>query len=378
MPHPDVSIIVPTYREAPNIRPLTERIVAALRSAGLAGEILFVDDRSPDGTADEVRAVAREHPVRLIARDAPRSLAGAVLDGFVAAEADILVVMDADLSHPPETIPALVRPVRAGEADFAIGSRYVERGATKDWPWLRRLNSGAATWLAMPLLGRQRVRDPMSGFFCLRKETWLSAESINVIGYKIGLELLVKTRCRRVVEVPITFADRVAGRSKLTAREQLRYLHHLKRLYEYRWPWRTLLVLFAAVAGVGLFVDLAVLNLLMVAGVAGFPVARAAGILAAIPVNFALHSRFTFRGYRGPGLAARFARYFASCLVGLVVNVAVAAALFERHPFFADHYNAAAIVGVAAGAVVNMLLGRYVVFPADQTPGVLYRPPRRR
>lgn len=247
MTPPDVSIIVPTYCEAPNIRPLTERTCAALAKAGLSGEIVFADDRSPDGTADAVRALQSEFPVRVIERDGIRSLAAAVLDGFAAARGEVFVVMDADLSHPPEVLADIVRPIADNKADMVIGSRYVERGATMHWPWWRRLNSAVATWLAAPLVRRAAVHDPMSGYFCLHRRTWQAARDLSPIGYKIGLELLVKADCRRIVEVPITFADRAAGRSKLTAREQMRYLRHLRRLYAFRWPRATAGALVAAV-----------------------------------------------------------------------------------------------------------------------------------
>ncbi len=228
-----VSVIVPTYKEADNLRLLAGRIFAALHHAGLRGELIIVDDDSRDGTEQIAAELAQSQPVRLIVRQGERGLASAVLRGFEAAEHDLFVVMDADLSHPPERIPALVEPIRTGRADFVIGSRYVEGGRTRDWGWLRRLNSLAATLLARPLT---RVRDPMAGFFCLHRETWRRADPLNPLGYKIGLELLVKARCREVREVPIEFSDRLHGRSKLTLRQQFLYLRHLLRLYAYRYP----------------------------------------------------------------------------------------------------------------------------------------------
>lgn len=228
-----VSVIVPTYHEVQNIRPLADRVFRALRAAELHGELIIVDDDSRDGTDEIVGSLARVLPVRLITRTGERGLSSAVLRGIEAARHELLVVMDADLSHPPERIPALVAPVRRGEADFVIGSRYVAGGRTKDWGLLRQLNSRVATWLARPLTP---VRDPMAGFFCLHRRTWQEADALSAVGYKIGLELMIKGRCGRVVEVPIEFSDRLHGRSKLTARQQLLYLLHLSRLYRYRWP----------------------------------------------------------------------------------------------------------------------------------------------
>jgi dolichol-phosphate mannosyltransferase len=229
---PDVSVVVPAFREAPNLRPLAERVFAATRGAGLDAELIIVDDSSGDGSAEIVADLAALFPVRIIVRTNERGLSSAVLRGFQEARGPFLVVMDADLSHPPEAIPDLVAPVREGRADFALGSRYVSGGhIDQDWSLFRHLNSRIATWLARPLTS---VRDPMSGFFCLARASLERAAPLNPVGYKIALELIVKTRSRRCLEVPISFADRAAGTSKLTAREQLRYLRHLARLYWFR------------------------------------------------------------------------------------------------------------------------------------------------
>jgi dolichol-phosphate mannosyltransferase len=234
---PSISVVVPTFREAPNIPVLAERLFAALDAAGLSAELILVDDNSLDGTEAVAAELARTRPVRLIVRTTERGLSSAVVAGFEKAAHEVLVCMDADLSHPPESVPALVGPIARGEADFVIGSRYVAGGRTDDrWSLLRWLNSKVATLLARPLTA---ARDPMAGFFCLRRDTLGCAKDagLNPIGYKIGLEILVKARCRRVVEVPIEFADRLHGKSKLTARQQIEYLLHLWRLYRFRWPW---------------------------------------------------------------------------------------------------------------------------------------------
>ena len=229
---PSVSVIVPAYREALNLRQLTERAFAALDQAGLDAELVIVDDDSQDGSVEIVKELALRFPVRIIVRTDRRGLSSAVLRGFEEAVGEVFVVMDADLQHPPEKIPELAECITSGRADFAVGSRYTDRGSMdRGWPLLRRLNSRVATLLARPLT---QVRDPMSGFFALHRDTWRRAPRPDPIGYKIGLELIVKARCRRCLEVPITFADRAAGQSKLTFAEQLRYLRHLLRLYRFR------------------------------------------------------------------------------------------------------------------------------------------------
>jgi len=227
-----MSIVVPTYREARNVPQLIERIERVARDADLSVELLIVDDDSRDGTEAIVASMGRPW-VRLLVRAGGRDLSQAVVEGLRQARHDVLVVMDADLSHPPEAIPHLLEALGEG-ADFVVASRYVDGGGTDEaWTLWRALNSRAAKLLARPFTA---IADPMSGFFCLRRETFARAAPLRPIGYKIGLELLVKCRCRSVREIPIHFATRRLGRSKLSPREQLKYLRHLWRLtvYTYR------------------------------------------------------------------------------------------------------------------------------------------------
>ena len=224
-------MIVPTYKEAENLPLLVPRIASALGRAGLAGEVIVVDDDSDDGTEGVCLALAECIPLRLLTRRGERGLASAVLHGMRAARGDVLAVMDADLSHPPESLSALFEAVRAG-ADFAIGSRYAPGGSTDPaWSLYRRLNSHVARLLARPLA---RARDPLAGFFAMPRPLFAAAWGLQPVGYKIGLELLVKCRPRRVVEVPIHFRERIHGVSKLSLREQVNYLRHLARLYAHQ------------------------------------------------------------------------------------------------------------------------------------------------
>ena len=204
------SIIVPAYREAPNLRPLVERVFAAVREAGIDAELIVVDDNSQDGTVEAIEALEGDYPVRLIVRREDRGLSSAVLAGFHAAKHDCFLVMDADLQHPPEMVPALLERLASGDCDFVIGTRYGGGGGiAEEWPWLRRIVSRVAGMLARPLTS---LSDPMSGFFALRRETWEHAAPLNPIGYKIALELYVKGGCTRSAEVPIQFAARAGNR----------------------------------------------------------------------------------------------------------------------------------------------------------------------
>ena len=206
-----ISIIIPTLNEAENIAPLLERL---LRCEPPADEIIFVDDGSTDGTRDRIRAFAGQATVRLIAREAPAfGLSGAVIAGARAATGDWLVVMDADLSHPPEKIGELLRPLLEGRADMVIGSRYVKGGSTPGWPLWRKVLSRIAAGVAYPITG---VQDSMGGFFAMPRKLLLELTPA-ATGFKIAFEALAHGgRNLRVVEVPIVFRDRTRGASKMS------------------------------------------------------------------------------------------------------------------------------------------------------------------
>jgi glycosyltransferase involved in cell wall biosynthesis len=231
---PVVSIVVPTLNEAANLPILLRRIATAMSQ--YAYEVLVVDDCSRDGTGAVCMTLAGDYPITLHVRQQPTGgLSGAVLYGFARSRGAILAVMDADLQHPPERLPALIEPLLSGRADFVVGSRHTPGGSVVDeWGLMRRLASWFATLLAAPFCGA--VHDPMSGFFALHRETYLRAEALSPLGYKIGLELMCKCRVKSIVEVPIEFGVRVHGESKLTLRQQLDYLKHLTRLYDFYYP----------------------------------------------------------------------------------------------------------------------------------------------
>ncbi len=213
-----VSIIIPTLNEEQNIVPLVSEITAC---AFPFREILFVDDHSTDATRDKIRALAVNHPIRLIEQDgAGAGLATAIMLGARAAHGEILLVMDADLSHPPDRIKDLVTPLFAGTADLVVGSRYVNGGSTPGWPIWRRLVSRAGAALAYPLTG---LHDSMGGFFAISRSRLLElAPQTN--GFKIVFETMVRARgTLRVREIPIVFRERVHGKSKMSFGVALRF-----------------------------------------------------------------------------------------------------------------------------------------------------------
>jgi len=225
----DVTVVIPTFGEHDNLARLLPSLFAILQQARLDAEVIVVDDDSRDGTEALCERIAKVHVLRLITRRDQRGLATAVLCGLREARGEVCVVMDADFSHPPEAVPALLAAVSSPGCDMAIGSRYIAGGSVdQNWSWFRRLNSRVSTWLAR---GLTNAADPMSGFFAIRSDTLARAAALRPLGYKIALELIVRCDCRNIFELPIQFRDRTAGESKLSLGQQWLYLRHLARLY---------------------------------------------------------------------------------------------------------------------------------------------------
>lgn len=288
---PKISIIVPTFREADNLPLLVGEIAEVMKGRGWVWELIVVDDNSPDATPEVLDSLQRSYPqVRFLIRTHERGLSSAVLAGIGMARHDYLVVMDADLSHPPESIPQLVEKLQKDEADFVIGSRYVPGGKTEDWSVLRWINSAGATLLSRPLAGA--VKDPMAGFFAIRRSLLEHSGPLNPIGYKIGLELLVKCQAQRVAEVPIVFRDRVHGQSKLTLGEQFRYLEHLSRLYDYKYAKGSPRAKFIIAGGCGAAACMATIGALEQWANTVFPINMAAGLLTMIAVTLVFFLRY--------------------------------------------------------------------------------------
>jgi dolichol-phosphate mannosyltransferase len=225
----DVSIVVPTLNEAANVAPLCAALDRALRAAGHAYEIVFVDGRSSDTTADNVRRLESETDgrVRLLAREDRCSLSAAVIDGFGAAASDVIVVMDADLQHPPEVVPRLLAAIAEG-ADVAVASRYAA-GGDSELGWFRNLLSRFCTQLVRLSLGRRfHVSDPLSGFFAVRRSV-VENRNLAGSGFKVLMEVLACGDYREVREIPFRFVQRERGESKLGLHTALRDLLGLAR-----------------------------------------------------------------------------------------------------------------------------------------------------
>ena len=270
----------------------------------------------------------------------------------------MIVVMDADLSHPPERVPELVRVGSQSDVDFVIGSRYVSGGSVEEsWGLFRWLNSKVATLMARPFTS---ATDPMAGFFAIKREKFESARDLDPIGYKIGLELIVKCACREVREIPIHFSNRLHGTSKLSLKEQINYLRHLKRLAEFKVGHSAVPVQFAFVGASGVVVDLALFTLLKIW--LDLPVARALAIWGAMTWNWWLNRRLTFSYSRQNSALPQYLGFCLSCLVGAVVNFGISVFLIRQSEFLASVPQLAALAGVVGGMAFNYLICSRFVF----------------
>jgi dolichol-phosphate mannosyltransferase len=226
------SMVVPTYNEAGGIERLIRSLGDIFRRDGLDGEIVVVDDNSPDGTGAIVDSLAGKLPVRCLHRPGKLGLSSGVIDGwkFARPESQALGAMDADFSHDVDILPKMVAALESGEYGLAVGSRYVAGGGITNWPWTRIVTSRVACLLASPLT---RVKDITSGYFLVRREA-LDGVRLDPIGFKIGLEVVAKAHYGKAIEIPYVFTDRVVGESKLNEKEIFNYLRQLRRLYAAR------------------------------------------------------------------------------------------------------------------------------------------------
>ncbi|HZZ82556.1 MAG TPA: glycosyltransferase family 2 protein [Gemmataceae bacterium] len=353
-----VTVIVPTFREVENLPILVPQVANHLADAGISFEIVVVDDNSQDGTDAACAKLAASFPLRLLVRTQDRGLSSAVLHGMRHARGSLFVVMDADLSHPPEKVPDLVKALQTDGADFVIGSRYTPGGGTdENWGLFRWLNSKFATLLAWPLTS---THDPMAGFFAIRRATFEAAAPLDPIGYKIGLELIVKCRCQAIKEVPISFRDRVLGQSKLNFKEQLNYLRHLKRLYDFRFGAWAQLFQFICVGSTGMIVDMLVFALLLL--FLPETLARGFAIWTAMTWNFFPNRKVTFSQGRARSIGMQYVLFCMSCTLGSVVSWLTWYALYTAIPMFDGHPLLAAPAGIVTGTAFNFLLSKHLVF----------------
>jgi dolichol-phosphate mannosyltransferase len=358
-----VSVVLPTYNEAESLPVIVPRIAQALRDAGLPGEIIIVDDNSPDGTAEVAQQLAAEWPVRVKKRVDERGLATAVLTGFAMSQAEVCVVMDADGSHPVEALPRMIRIILEDKADLVVGSRHVPGGGSKDWPLFSQFKSKLAAALS---LGVTTMTDPTTGFMAARR-TLLAQLDLDPVGWKIVLEIVVKAAPVRIAEVPIVFVDRELGVSKQSIGVFAQYLSHLSKLYSFRYPSLAELVRFCAVGVLGLCVDLATVIALKEIFALDTRLCAVFGFIVAVTSNFVLNRRFTFARARELPLLFSYVTYVGTNLAGLALRMLAIQSLIVIAGI--DHgrgYVITNLVGILLATLLNFVGAKYFAFDPER------------
>jgi dolichol-phosphate mannosyltransferase len=359
---PVLSVIVPCYNERPNVVPMIAKLNAAL--AGIAWEVIYVDDNSPDGTAEEVRRIA-QHDVRVrcIRRIGRRGLASAVIEGALSSSADYLAVIDGDLQHDETRLPVMLAALQAGGYDMAVASRHVEGGdnAGLGGRWRHMLSDGgirlASAFLPVPL------SDPMSGFFMLPRPLFETlARGLNGQGFKILVDLVLSSDTPlRVLEVAARFRERAAGESKMDALVMIQFVGLLlDKACGGILPLR--FFSFALVGGLGVVVHLAVLTALRKTTLLGFEAEQVIATFVAMGFNFQLNNMITYRDHRlrGARLWRGLLLFVLVCSFGAVANVGIAQVLYEQQ----TNWSAAGAVGALIGVVWNYAVSATLVWRA--------------
>jgi dolichol-phosphate mannosyltransferase len=344
---PQLSVVVPTFNERDNVELLVRKLDAAL--AGVAWEVVFVDDNSPDGTWNVVRELALRDPrVRCIRRIGRRGLSGACIEGILAASAPFAAVMDADLQHDETQLAKMLGLLESNAADLVVGSRYVEGGSAASFDRQRAGFSAFATTLARRVL-KVEIADPMSGFFMIRRDRFEQlAPQLSTQGFKILLDVVATGQgTLRTIEVPFNFGSRLHGESKLDSMVALDFLGLV--LAKYSNDILSLrFMLFALVGSTGVVVHFVTLFLMLKVFDQPFAESQAVAALVAMTSNFILNNFLTYRDQRLKGFAILrgLLLFYVVCGVGLLANVGVAFAVYSEHITWWLAGAAGAVMGV--------------------------------
>ena len=371
-----VSIIIPTYNES-------ENIIQVLKSIGdhlprnVWVEAIVVDDNSPDGTGKVVEDYITdsqneaEYSINVIHRKAKSGLSSAILDGIQHSSSETVVVMDSDFSHPPKIIPQLMEEIRTSDYDIAIASRYTEGGEVSGWSTKRKLISKGATGIAKAGLGVNES-DPMSGFFAFKRKI-LEGIKFDAIGYKMLLEILVKTKGAKVKEIPYTFTDRTRGSSKLDSSTMFDFVTSVWKLYRYGHAakvsdTRTSIRFiskagrFYTVGASGLLVNYLV-SLLFADAVVNFWYIHATiiGIAVSMTSNFILNKIWTFedRNFEAKETLAQYGKFVGFSSLGALIQLGMVYVLVDNYQII---YPLALIIAVIIAASSNFILNKKWTF----------------
>ena len=347
----DLAIIVPTYNEIENVEKLARLVGAAL--SPLRYEIIFVDDHSPDGTAQKVRELSQTLPgVRCLERVGRRGLSSAVIEGMMATSAPVAAVIDGDMQHDETRLAPMLQLLLTQNADIVVGSRYMDGGGFGDWSAKRRRMSELATNLSKRLTGVV-LSDPMSGFFMVRTASFRDrVGDLTGVGYKILLDILsARGDTMQLKEIPYEFRTRQAGESKLDNKVLLEFAELLIARTVGRWL-PTKFIMFSMVGGFGVVIHMVILSGLFASEVMSFAASQTTATLVAMVVNFFVNNFFTYfdRMLKGWQLIPGLLSFCAASSVGALANVGLSVYLFQNLgvPWFG-----AALVGIIVGATWN-------------------------
>jgi dolichol-phosphate mannosyltransferase len=371
----EISIILPTYNESKNIWSILEHIQKSIPK-NLKAETIVIDDNSPDNTAkiaeDYFYSIKEKtsHTINVIKRKAKDGLSSAILNGIQEASGNTIVVMDSDFSHPPHIIPKMLETLKQTQCDIVVASRYIKGGAIQGWPFKRKLISKVATKIAKKGLG-VTTNDPMSGFFAFRRKI-TEGIKFDAIGYKMLLELLVKTKGVKVEEIPYTFTNREFGSSKLSTSIIFDYCKSVWKLYKYgrkvRKEERRTSVRFLSkaarfftVGASGLGVNYLASLLFSSSLDMWYLHATLLGIMFSISSNFVLNKYWTFedRDFAPKKTAIQYGKFVGFSSIGALVQLGMVYYLVDG---FSLSYPIALVLAVGTAAFGNFILNKKWTF----------------
>lgn len=363
----ELTVIIPTYKEESNIERIITAVDTVLKKNNIPGEILVVDDNSPDRTIEFVTNLKKTRPnLSFLVRIDDHGLSQSVVDGFSHAGSPVFLVMDADLSHPPALIPKMYQSIKDG-SDIVVGSRYMTGGRIEKWPLKRRVISHGATFLGRLLF--PEVSDPVSGFFAIKRMVVKEAP-LKPRGYKILLEVLGKGSWETIKEIPFEFVDRATGSSKLKIKTIVEYaqqvvditlfslFHHQSAAWK---EWKKV-IKFGLVGLSGIFVNMGVLYYLTEFVGFYYLVSSLFAIELSILNNFVWNDLWTFKGTGQHRMASRWHRvisFHAVSAGGLVINMGI---LYFLTSFVGVYYLISNIIGILVGFGWNFVLNRKITW----------------
>ncbi|KUJ85730.1 hypothetical protein AVO45_01720 [Ruegeria marisrubri] len=375
----ELSVVIPTFNEVHNVAEIVKRLDSAL--SGISWEVIFVDDLSPDGTADAVRQLARsDQRVRLISRHNRRGLSSAVVEGGLAAASDVIAVMDGDLQHDESILPELYEKVVSGEAAIASASRFLDEDRPEGLASDQRVKiSNTGIQLANRLFDLD-MSDPLTGFFVMRREVLLRAlPELSEIGFKVLLDIIAASRPRpKVVELPFRFRERLHGESKLDSGVLYEFLLFFieKKISRYV-PLPARFISFALINSIGILCHLAVFLFVERLFGATFAVAQLVATLAALTFNYTVNNAVTYndRRLRGVDFYVGFVMFAVLCSVGIFANIGVATMLHHQYGELID--LAPAMAGALITVVWNYVATQAFVWGRVRYPDLVSRKSER-